>query len=444
MTAPHRAIQEEIREELLREVGRSRYRLWFRDTEVLGFNEQSVTFAVPTEVHRTWIEYTYGDELQRAVTQVLGEGVGLQFEVTSLQGLKREVRNRLPTTPRGWEDLLEQRRPRPSLEGFVCDGASRFPQMLLSQFVHGSGANDPPAVFLYGDEGTGKSHLLQGLGRALEAYEPGQVLYLTSRRFTSLYVSALRARELDAVRAFEVDVGHRRLVLIDDVHRLAGRKATQRELVRLREKAVGTPTRFVFSSRVHPQELERISSRLRSWFMGGVTLQLRRPDRDGLARILEARGLAYGLSEVPGEVIDRVLERTSSVSGAVDVLDRWAAASAELCRPLEVEWLEEIGPCVSVTAREEIIRRAKHAVAAHYSLSPDLFDKPTKARRAALPRRVAMYLVYRATALPLADIGNAFGLKSHSSVSRAIHEMRESRQRDPAIEQVVDGLLARM
>jgi len=440
----HRAIQEGIREELLREVGRNRYRLWFRDTEVLGVSERAVTFAVPTEVHRTWLEYTYGDELRRAVTQVLGEGVGLRFEVSSSQGLKREIRNRLPTTPRGWEDLLEERRPRPTLESFVCDGSERFPPMLLSQFVHGNGAADPPAVYLYGDEGTGKTHLLRGLAREVETYEPGQALYLTSRRFTSLYVSALRARELDAVRAFEVDVGHRRLVLIDDVHRLAGRKATQRELVRLREKAVGTATRFVFTSRVHPQELERISGRLRSWFMGGVTLKLKRPDREGLARILEARGLAYGLPAVPTEVVHRILDRTGSVSGAVDVVDRWGAASAELCSPLEVDWLEEIGPCVSVTAREEIIRRAKRAVSTHFSLAPDLLERPTKARRAAVPRRIAMYLVYRATALPLADIGRAFGLRSHSSVSRAIQEMREARQRDPALEQVVDGLLARM
>jgi chromosomal replication initiator protein len=438
------AIQDGIREELLRMLGRNRFRLWFRDTVVRDVAEDAITFAVPTEVHRTWIEYTYGEEVKHAVTQVLGEGVNVHLEVSRRQGVKREVRERLPFSPQGWEALLERRRPKPSLDTFVCEGCERFPLMLLSQFVHGNGVTDPPAVYLYGDEGTGKTHLMQALADAVDAYEPGMALYLTSRRFTSLYVSALRVRELDAVRAFEVDVGTRRLVLIDDVHDLAGRKATQQELVRLREKTLGSPTRFVFGAREHPQKLERFSGRLRSWFMGGVLLRMRRPRRDGVLNILRARGRSYGLPEVPQEISTRILDTTGSVHGAVEVLDRWAAASAELGKPLEAEWLDEIGPTVSVTTRGEIIRRAKQAVADHYALPHELLECPTKERRAAMPRRIAMYLVYRATALPLSRIGRAFGLRSHSSVSRAIREIREARDRDPAIEQVVDGLLARM
>ena len=83
-------------------------------------------------------------------------------------------------------------------------------------------------------------------------------------------------------------------------------------------------------------------------------------------------------------------------------------------------------------------------MSAHYGIPARDLDCATEARRAAVPRRVAMYLVYRATALPLAEIGQSFGLKSHSSVCRAIRQMREERERDPSLEQVLDGLLARM
>ena len=68
------SIQDGLREELVREVGRSRYRLWFRDTVVEDVGDDSVTLAVPTEVHRTWLQYTYGEVLSCAVGTVLGEG----------------------------------------------------------------------------------------------------------------------------------------------------------------------------------------------------------------------------------------------------------------------------------------------------------------------------------------------------------------------------------
>jgi chromosomal replication initiation ATPase DnaA len=150
------------------------------------------------------------------------------------------------------------------------------------------------------------------------------------------------------------------------------------------------------------------------------------------------------MAEVPQETVDWILEHTGSTHGAVAVLDRWAAASAEIGRPLEAAWLPEVAPSVTASAHEEVVRRAKEVVAQHYGIPHRLLDAPTKVRRAGRPRRVAMYLVYRAAALPLKDLGHAFGLRSHSSVSRAIQQVREEREREPALEHEIDGLLARM
>ncbi len=444
MSAALEAIEEGLREEILREVGRGRYRLWFRDAAVQGVGERGVTLAVPSEVHRTWLQYTYGDLLRRAAAHVLGDGAAVELVVCAAQGRVRALRESLPTRGVEWERLLESRRPKPTLSSFVADGGDRFAPLLLAQLVHGHGAVDPPAIYLYGAPGTGKTHLLTAVTDAIEAKSPGAAAYLTARRFTSRYAAAVRSHELGAVRAFEIDLSHRRVILVDDVGRLASRAATQAALVRLRERAVGTRTRIVLAGPRHPRDLEGFSSTLVSWLSSGVVLRLAVPDRARLVAILAARGRAYGQGAPAEDVVDQVLQRTGSVHGAVALVDRWGAASAELGRPLEAEWLGEIGPAVAQTAREEVVRRAKAAVAGHYGVAPRVLDAPTKARSAALPRRVAMYLVYRAAALPLKELGLAFGLKSHSSASRAIREIRAERERDPSLEQVIDALLARM
>jgi chromosomal replication initiator protein len=439
----YREINDGLREELLQTLGRHRFRLWFRDATVTAVDERGLTIAVPTDVHRTWLQFTFGDALRQACERVLGEGVALRLEVSPEQESRRLLREGLPQRGEEWDALIAERAPAPSLETFVVRPSGRFPLMLLRQVVAGSHVAGASPIVVCGPAGSGKTHLLAGMAADLERRHPGTALTLSARQFTQRYVTALRAREVEALRAFEVDVESRRLVLLDGLDELATRQATQRELVRLLDRAAIGGPRFVLAGQGHPRQIEGLSPRLRSRLLGGVVLVLQAPDEDALADILDARARGFGVA-LPPDVREAILTRTSSVRGSVEMLDRWAAASARLARPLEAEWLGEVAPTVAATAREEIVRRAKDLVARHFGIGRDLLERPTKVRSARFPRRVAMYLVYRACALPLAELGAAFGLRSHSSVSRAIREMRALRGRDASVEQLVDGLIARI
>lgn len=443
MSSLYRAIDEGLRAELRDAVGRQRFRLWFRDTEVAEVSESHLTLAVPTEVHRTWLSYTYGALLQDACERLLGPGTDVRLRVSARQGVKRALRERLPTRLDEWTELLARRVPAGTLESFVPGTAGRFPALLFKQMLKGSGAEDPPLIFLYGPAGSGKTHLLGALRAAAARRSPGDVLYLSARDFTDRYVSAVRTRDAAALAAFRLDLSKRRIVIVDDVHELAGRASTQQELVRLRDRLAGTATRLVLASRTHPRDLDGLSEQLRSRLLGGVVLRLALPADEHLAEVLAGRAAAVGL-DLPKSVRAAILERTASVKGAAALVDRWAAASAEVGRPLDPEWLEEIAPGAAATACEEVIRRTKDLVARHYGIARRLLDRPTKVRSAGLPRRIAMYLVYRACALPLSELGKAFGLKSHSSASKAIREIRERRESDVDLEQTIDGLLARI
>ncbi len=443
MNSVYRDINAGLREELLQRIGRARFQLWFRDTSVVEVSEQALTLAVPNEVHSTWLQFTYADELQQACEEVLGEGVSIRLEVSDEQERRRLMRERLPQRPQAWDELLDRRRVPASLDTFVPGAQGRFPLMILRQLLEGGAAGGANMLYLYGGCGAGKTHLLRGLEADMARRRPGSALYLTARRFTQRYVNALRAREVDAVRAFEIDLRSRKLVLIDDVEELAPRRATQEALVRLQESSCGGDTRFVLAGRRHPGELEGFSDRLRSRVRGGIILNVPVADRLRLDDILAARAARTGCKASP-DVRAAVLERTASVRGAVELIERWAAASAEIDTPLELEWLPELAPSVAATAQEEVVRRVKDVVSGHFSVPRVLFDQPTKIRTAQFPRRVAMYLVYRACALPLTTLGKVFGLRSHSSVSRAIQEMREMRTIDAGVDQLVDGLLARL
>lgn len=437
-------LQHGLKSELIDELGRNRWRLWFRDTEVVSVESECVTIAVPTEVHRTWIEYTFGDEVRRACARMLGEGVAVRLEVSARQGEKRALRERLPARPDEWERLLAERRRPPTFESFRPHAKDRWTVLLLNSLVHGSGARSPGStVYVYGDSGSGKTHLLQALQSAIDAQAPGECLLISTKRFTSLFVATVRSGAPAARRAFEADLASRRLVLLDGVDALEGRPATQAEVVRLLERAPAGGPRLVLAGRRHPSDLAGLLPTFASRLLGGPVVRLTGADRALQGEIVAGRAAALG-HVAPPDVVDGILDRTGSTRAAVQWAERWAVASGLLGAPLEARWLDEVAPSVTTATREEVVRRAKAAVARHFNLDAALLDRPTKVRTAALPRRVAMYLVYRATAMSLGKLGRAFGWKSHSSVSRALQEVRAQRDKDAGLEQLIDGLLARL
>jgi chromosomal replication initiator protein len=426
-------------------LGRRRFRLWFRDVALERVVGRRVTLGVPTEVHRTWIEFNYASLLEKAFARVLGEGVVVELRVSQRLEDRRAVRDRLPADEASWTALLEERRPPPTLVSYVGDESARFVVHLLRQTVHGHGGRgSPTSITLWGESGSGKTHLLTALAREVEAQSPGAALYLPARRFTHRFVTAVRSRDPGAVQGLQADLEGRGLLLVDDLQDLVNKPATQHALDGLLERAERRGMRFVGAGRGSPRDLPGLSDRLRSRLLGGVVHRVRPPEAERRAEALSVRAASWGAT-LPAETAQTILSRAASFPAACALCDRWAVVSQTEGTPAPAQWLDEIAPPrAASTTREEIVRRAKDLVARHYGIRAALLDRPSKHPSALLARRIAMYLVYRAAALPLADLGKSFGLKSHSSAGRALQQIRADRDRDVGIEVTLDGLLAEL
>lgn len=439
---PMREIDAALKAEVRDEVGATRFAAWFRDTAVESVSGRSVVLAVPTDVHRTWITFTYGAMLAKAFGRVLGDGVEIEVRVSAAQGAVREVRDRLPHDEAAWRAAVGKTRRPPTLEGFVPDASGAFVLKLLEQVLHGNAVASPPAIVLCGESGAGKSHLLQALASALNARTPGSALYVPARRLAERHVAALRTGEMGAVRAVEADLDAREVLLVDDVDELGTKPATQRALEQWIDRAGAGPRRLVAAGRTHPRELDGLSARLRSRLVAGVVSRLSLPTPETRRRILAERGAGAGLRP-PDAVIAAVLRREPSIQGAVTLLDRWVAVSHGLDEAAPIGWLGQMAPPPSAsTPIDEVVRRAKEVVARYFGTSTATLDRSTKHPTSVEARRVALYLAHRAAAAPLASLALAFGWKSHSTAGRAVAEVKARRETDPGFEALLDGLLA--
>ena len=161
-------------------------------------------------------------------------------------------------------------------------------------------------------------------------------------------------------------------------------------------------------------------------------------------RILAERAEAWGVP-LPEPVRAAVLARATTPPAPVDLVDRPAYGSRPRRPPLDPSHLPEVAAVASPSSpREEVVRRAKDVVAEHFGVDRRVLDRPTKHPNVLESRRVAMYLVWRAAALPLTELAKAFGLRAHSAASRALSEVRARRDVDPAFESTLDGLVRRL
>ncbi len=439
---PLREIDAALKAEVLDHVGATRFALWFRDTAVESVSGRNVVLAVPTGVHKTWISFTYGSLLKKAFGRVLGDGVEIDVKVSATQDAVRAVRDHLPPDEAAWRSAVNKSRRPPTLEGFVPEGGNAFVLKLLEQILHGNSVVSPPALMLCGESGSGKSHLLQALAAAINARTPGSALYLPARKLAERHVAALRTGELGAVRAVEVDLDGREVLLVDDVDELATKPSTQRALELWIDRARSGPRRLVAAGRSHPRELDGLSPRLRSRLLSGVVHRLSIPSDGTRHKILAERGAGAG-ARPPDPVITAVLAREPSIHGAVSLVDRWVAVSLHRSAPAPVDWLRQMAPPPSAsTPIDEVVRRAKEVVARYFGAPMTTLDRSTKHPMTVEARRVALYLAHRAAAAPLASLAVAFGWKSHSTAGRAVAEVKARRETDPGFEALLDGLLA--
>lgn len=187
-----REVQRALAGELQEGVGRSRYRLWFRDVDVAAVDGECITLAVPTEVHRSWIEVAFAGVVREASERVLGRGVRVDVTVGAAQGARRALRERLPPDAQAWEQRLRELRPPARLAGFVAPPGEQWAAALLQQLAWGEGPLGGAPICLLGEGGSGKTHLLEALEAEVSARAPGEALLLGGRRLAQRVGAATR------------------------------------------------------------------------------------------------------------------------------------------------------------------------------------------------------------------------------------------------------------
>jgi chromosomal replication initiator protein len=309
-------------------------------------------------------------------------------------------------------------------------------------------------LLIHGPTSVGKTHLLEGIWTAArKASREMTVVYLSAEQFTTQFLEALRGSGLPNFRRKYRGVG---LLILDDLQFIAGKRATQVELLYTMDTLMREGRQLVFSADRPPAELPELGPELITRLGSGLVCRIEPPEfatRLGIVAHL-ARQLRVNVpADVQGFIAARLTTHARALSGAIC---RLQATSEALRQPITLAMAEEaLGELIRQHSRVVRLDDIQQAVCRVFGLEPESLQSAGKSKRNSHPRMLAMWLARKHTRAALAEIGQFFGRRSHSTVISAqkridgwmaagasLHLAERTWEIDEAIRQVERQLLA--
>jgi chromosomal replication initiator protein len=408
--------------------------LWLADARPAGLRRGLFTLDVATPAAKAAIDARYLSDLTALFHQLTGSPVRVMTRVAE------EAEPPLLAAANGAAaaEELPMTLARPA--EFVVTASTRLAHRAVERFVLAPAAGWNP-LFLYGPSGCGKTELARlALARLRENGGARDPLVLSGPALTRDVSRAARGGTLPLLHA---DWAGRDLVVLDEAHRLRGQRRSQAETVSLIAGMLQRGVRVLVLSRHAPQQILDADKRLLSWFLGGMVVAMAEPDSADRRAVLAAvaRTLEVGIDE---DVVTALAERCpGSLSDAVRVLQRAALdCSQEGAERLDLSRLDRrlSGPTPAEATMDSIVA----AISASTGVARERIRSTEKSRAVVAARHLCAYLATRSLGLSARQVCRSLGLASPSLVAYARRAVDQRREREPAFDEQVHALQARL
>ncbi len=382
---------------------------------------------------------SYGSSTQPSGLHGLGTNAPAN---APLQGSMRGSESFASPSPLGDRRLQLQLNPNYTFDKFVVGPCNRLAHASALAIAENPGNAYNP-LFVHGNVGLGKTHLLQAVCYTVQKRNPGaRVLYLSCEDFTNTFINAIQSGSLDEFRNIhrKVDV-----LVIDDVQFLANKEKTQEEFFHTFNSLYNTQKQIVLSSDRPPVEIPTIEERLVSRFKWGLVAEIEAPCFETRVAIVrrKAKGRGEELSDaVSCYIAERVTANIRELEGAVIKVVGIAAITG---RPISIELAEEALRGVAVTRLTQISTEdVVGLITSEFAISSRDLTGKSRTQAISLPRQIAMFLLREHTELSLEDIGRVFGNRDHTTVLYAVTKIRDRSQNDRLFRDMLDSLGTRL
>jgi chromosomal replication initiator protein len=434
---------EQIKGWLAAKLGDGAYQNWISATSLSSLQNGELTVKVPNPTTEAWIQQEYSSKISDAIRELNLPVSKVQFTIQAMAaaasaGVSHSSQPfALPDSL--FESTASWLNPRLTFDAYVV-GSSNQLAHAAAHAVATMPARSYNPLFIYGGVGVGKTHLMHAIGRALLDNFPGlNVVYTSSERFMNEMIASIK---LDRMPLFHRHYRTADVLLIDDIHIIAGKERTQEEFFHTFNELYDHRKQIVISSDSAPNQLPGLVERLRSRFEWGLMVDVQAPDLETKMAILDKKAESEGVM-LPQDVRVFIATKTkTNVRELEGALTRLIAVSSMTGAPISMAMAQQALKNLSNAPERKIsVDSIVRAVAERFNMQPSQIKIKSNTRQIAYPRQIAMYLAKELTHASLPEIGRYFGGKHHTTVLHSVQKIDGLRQRDDELNRMLLSLM---
>ncbi len=430
------------------------FRTWLEPTEALSMDGNVISIGVPDQFAADWNESKHAELFSTYAPIALGHPIKVIFRVNE----ERKKRSQMDffvapppatsATVKGHNTAnLAQLSPRYIFDQFVIGKSNELAAAAAHAVAQAPGKVYNP-LFIYGDTGLGKTHLMQAIAHEIVERNPQtRITFVGTEQFTNELVNAIQTR---TNAAFRRQYRETDLLLVDDVHFLKGKEATQEEFFHTFNALYEAGRQIVITSDRAPGDIPGLEGRLVSRFQWGMVADITLPDFEHRVAILKQKAHIDHLEHtIPDDVIRFIAENVRSsvreLEGSIIKLLAYASLkhldiSVDVAREALRDKLRH-GELTGDSEQKALsISSIQQIIAREWGVTPEGLRSKTRTKTLTVPRQIAMFLTRELLGTQLMEIGNAFGGRDHSTVIHSIDKIGASMTSDPVFKARVEKI----
>ncbi len=423
------------------------FNTWIKPLRVYRVEGNVVTILVPSEqVGLNYISKRYKLPLQVVICEYLGIENIDECEIRFV--LSEDIKKQPPKKTVSNDTRFEEANlnPRYTFDTFVVGNNNKFAHAASLAVAESPGEIYNP-LFIYGDVGLGKTHLMHSIARFILEHNPdSKVLYVTSEEFTNELIEALRNGNNTTTTQFRDKYRNIDVLLIDDIQFIIGKDATQEEFFHTFNTLHSAKKQIIISSDKPPKDMEILEDRIRSRFEWGLIADISSPDYETRVAILKNKEEMDGY-EINEDVIKYIATNIkSNIRELEGSLNKVMAFANLEKREVTVELAEQVLKDIISPDQKKVLTPEFiiNTVAEHFDISVDDIKGNKRNSKIVIPRQIAMYLCREMIDIPLKSVGKCLGNRDHTTIMHGCEKIEHELQTSNTMKNTIEVLMKKI